>query len=60
MVCGACVEVFVALDGVVLSAEPTVEALLAAVAFPHGEESGEFFEGGDATYDVEDFVVGLS
>ena len=56
---GAAVEVFVALHGVLLSAEPAVETLLFAIALPHSQQGGELVDGGDAAYDVEHFVVGF-
>ena len=54
----AVVEVFVALHEVVLSFEPAVEALLAAVGLPHGEEGAEFLHGGHAAHDVLHLLEG--
>ena len=54
------IEVIVALDDMVLPTQPSIEALLLAVGLPHGEEGGEFVDGGLAADDVEHFVESLA
>ena len=60
MVGRSLIEIFVALHHMMLSAEPSIEALLASVALPHSQEGGKLVNGGLMPNDIQHLIVRLT